>query len=143
MPRNITDIRAWFGVVNQVSYAFSMTNKMLPFREPLKSSTPFRWDEDLDALFEEWKAAILSDINEGMKIFDKNKPTCLATDWSKAGIGFWLFQKHCHCPEQELFCCKSGWRTILIGSRFTHPAESRYAPIEGEALAVANALDKV
>ena len=29
-----------------------------------------------------------------------------------------------------------------MGSRFTHPAESRYAPIEGEALAVADALDK-
>lgn len=30
----------------------------------------------------------------------------------------------------------------LVGSRFTHPAESRYAPIEGEALAVADALEK-
>ena len=30
----------------------------------------------------------------------------------------------------------------MVGSRFTHPAESRYAPIEGEALAVADALDK-
>ena len=30
----------------------------------------------------------------------------------------------------------------LVGSRFTHAAESRYAPIEGEALAVADALDK-
>ena len=29
-----------------------------------------------------------------------------------------------------------------MGSRFTHPAESRYAPIKGEALAVADALDK-
>ncbi len=29
-----------------------------------------------------------------------------------------------------------------MGSRFTHAAESRYAPIEGEALAVADALDK-
>ena len=29
----------------------------------------------------------------------------------------------------------------LVGSRFTHTAESRYAPIEGEALAVAHALD--
>ena len=29
-----------------------------------------------------------------------------------------------------------------MGSRFTHPAESRYAPAEGEALAVADALDK-
>ena len=29
-----------------------------------------------------------------------------------------------------------------MGSRFTHATESRYAPIEGEALAVADALDK-
>ena len=30
-PQNITDIRSWFGLVNQVSYAFSMADKMLPF----------------------------------------------------------------------------------------------------------------
>ncbi len=30
----------------------------------------------------------------------------------------------------------------MVGSRFTHSAESRYAPIEGEALAVADALEK-
>ena len=35
-----------------------------------------------------------------------------------------------------------GWKITLVGSRFTHAAESRYAPIEGEALAVADALDK-
>lgn len=32
---------------------------------------------------------------------------------------------------------------MLVGSRFTHAAESRFAPVEGEALAVADALDKV
>ncbi len=31
---------------------------------------------------------------------------------------------------------------MLAGSRFTSPAESRYAPIEGEALAVTYALEK-
>ena len=31
---------------------------------------------------------------------------------------------------------------MLVRSRFTHPAESCYSPIEGEALAVADALDK-
>ena len=30
----------------------------------------------------------------------------------------------------------------MVGSRFTHAAESRYAPVEGEALALADALDK-
>jgi hypothetical protein len=58
---------------------------------------------------------------------DKSKPTSLATDWSKTGIGFWLFQKHCNCASTKPFCCRTGWKITLI---------------EGEALAVADALDK-
>ena len=53
-----------------------------------------------------------------------------------------MFQRHCSCPQRELFCCKDGWRITLLGSRFTHAAESRYAAIEGEALAVAEALQR-
>ena len=41
-----------------------------------------------------------------------------------------------------MFCCPTGWRITLVDSRFTHSAEPRYAPVEGEALAVADALDK-
>ena len=58
------------------------------------------------------------------------------------GIGFWLFQKHRNCPGNKPFCCRDGWKITLAGSRFTHPAESRYAPVEGEALAVADAPNK-
>ncbi len=90
----------------------------------------------------ESKRAIVSEIEEGVRIFDKSKPTCLATDWSKVGIRFWLFQKQCECQKTELFCCPTGWKITLVGSRFTHSAESRYAPVEGEALAVVDALDK-
>ncbi|CAG2222073.1 unnamed protein product [Mytilus edulis] len=64
------------------------------------------------------------------------------TDWSKSGLGFWLFQKHCNCQKLLPFCCNEGWKITLVGSRFTHGAESRYAPVEGEALAVVDALDK-
>ena len=141
-PQSLTDVRSWFGLVNQVSYAFSMADTMLPFRELLKPSHTFHWDETLHQAFEQSKHTIINEIHNGVKIFDKTKPTCLATDWSKHGIGYWLFQKHCSCPSNDLFCCKQGWKITLVGSRFTHAAESRYAPIEGEALAVADALDK-
>ena len=40
-PQNLTDVRSWFGLVNQVSYAFSMADTMLPFRELLKPSNTF------------------------------------------------------------------------------------------------------
>ena len=53
-----------------------------------------------------------------------------------------LVTTHCQCPSTEPFCCNTGWKIALVGSRFTHATESRYAPVEGEALAVADALDK-
>ena len=135
-------MRFWFGLINQVSYAYAITDCMLPFRQLLKPGTPFHWDDTLNQLCKESKAVIASEIEKGVHIFDKSKPTCLATDWSKSGIGFWLFQKHCKCASKKPFCCPTGWKIALVGSRFTHPAESRYAPVEGEALAVADALDK-
>ena len=125
-----------------MSYTLSMTERMLPFRELLMPGTHFAWNEELQELFEESKRIIANDIQEGVTIFDPTKPTCFATDWSKTGFGFWLLQKHCSCPEVKPFCCPSGWKITLVGSRFTHAAESRYAPIEGEALAVADALEK-
>ena len=96
----------------------------------------------MESLFQESKSKIIQEIEHGVRIFDKSKPTCLATDWSKDGIGFWLLQKHCQCNSIELLCCPDGWKVSLVGSRFTSGAESRYAPVEGEALAVADALDK-
>ena len=119
-----------------------MAELMLPFRDLLKPAVPFHWDGNLDQLFEESQTVITTEIANGVKIFDKTKSTCLATDWSRDGIGFSLFQKHCLRSPTNLFCCQHGWKITLVGSRFTHPAESRYAPIEGEALAVADALDK-
>lgn len=140
-PKNITDARSWFGVINQVSYTSSLADHMAPFRELLKPGSPFRWTTELDDLFNKTKLAIVRDIEHGVQIFDPNRPTCLSTDWSQQGIGYWLLQKHCQCTQIHPLCCKTGWKTTLVGSRFTHPAESRYAPIEGEALAVAYALD--
>ena len=141
-PRNITDIRSWFGLVNQVSYAFSTAPTMLPFRELLRPGSQFYWDSTLEDLFNQSKQRIIKDIEEGVQIFDKKRPTCLATDWSRTGVGFWLFQKHCKCQSTRPLCCTSGWKVTLVGSRFTSAAESRYAPVEGEALAVTYALEK-
>ena len=137
-PKNITDMRSWMGLLNQVAYTFSIAPQMQPFRH-LKPETPFSWTNHLNTLFEE---SIVKEIEEGVRIFDKTKPTCLTTDWSKQGIGFWLMQKHCTCVSEKPGCCHTGWKVCMVGSRFTQQAESNYAPIEGEALAVVYALDK-
>ena len=121
---------------------------MAPFRELLskKKHSKFYWDEELERTFQKSKETIVSLIKEGVCSFELDRVTCLSTDWSKTGLGYMLSQKHCSCPVDELTktytpnCGKGHWKLVLAGSRFTKPAESRYAPIEGEALGVAYGL---
>ena len=91
-PTNITQMRSFFGLVNQVSFAFSMKDTMAPFRELLRPSAVFYWDERLQKLFEESMK-----VEAGVKMFEMDKVTLLATDWSKEGVGFFMFQKSCNC----------------------------------------------
>ena len=141
-PTNISDIRSWFGLVNQVSHYAVLRDIMEPFRKFLSPKCTFEWTDELNELFIKSKALIISAIEEGVKIFDMFKRTCLRTDWSKTGIGFWLMQKHCSCTNQSPGCCAEGWRITLASSRFLKPAERNYAPVEGEALGVAWGLEQ-
>ena len=141
-PSNISDIRSWFGLVNQVSHYSQLRNMMVPFRKFLSPKVKFEWTDELAKLFLESKSRIVEAIKEGVKIFDVSKRTCLSTDYSKTGIGFWLLQKHCSCVEQSPKCCTDGWKITLAGSRFLSDAERNYVAIEGEALAVAWGLEQ-
>ena len=63
-------------------------------------------------------------------------------DWSETGVGFMLEQKHCECDMKEAPYCGPGhWKLVLMGSKFNNDSESRYAPVEGEALAMVFALE--
>ena len=142
VPRNITDIRAFFALVSHVSYAFSTTSALAPFRELLKRDNDFYWDENLQRIFDTSKQKIAEEVTHGIKMFELDRETCLATDWSKSGLGYSLMQKYCSCTDIRPDCCTGGWKLCLVGSRFTSPAESRYAPVEGECLAVADSLKR-
>ena len=140
-PKNISDIRSWFGLVNQVAYAFSKGTIMAPFRDLLKPATKFEWTSQLDKAFLDSKVEIVRLVKDGVKMFDPELVTCLSTDFCKTGLGWILQQKVCACPVISPVCCSTGWRLVLAGGRFTIPAESRYSPTEGEMLAVAAGLE--
>ena len=142
-PTNITGIRSWFGLVNQVAYAFAQSKVMAPFRDLLKTKTgsKFYWDDTLDRLFQHSKDAVARCVEDGVQPFEPHRPTCLSTNWSKTGVGFLLQQKHCQCSiDKAPHCGPAHWKLIFAGSRFLTEAESRYAPIEGEALALVYGL---
>jgi hypothetical protein len=97
-PTSLTDIRSWFGAINQISYTFASAPIMAPFRHLLSFKVPFQWSAELQAAFDASKQEILAQCEKGVRSFDPSLPTALATDWSKLGIGYWLTQKHCSCP---------------------------------------------
>ena len=143
VPKTLTDMRSWFGLVNQVNYALAQCEMMAPFRELLSKKKKFYWDETLNRLFEESKGKIISLIKDGIKTFELNRVTCVTTDWSRNGIGFILSQKHCGCAQPWTpLCGHDHWKIVQAGSRFTTPSESRYSPPEGEALAVVYGLQQ-
>ena len=141
-PRNITDLRSYFALVNQVSPFYAIQPELLPFRELLKKNSVFYWDGVLQKLFEESKTKIANNVLEGITRFEVGRWTGLLTDWCKQGIGYLLVQKHCGCDEITPICCPGGWRVCMVGSRFTSAAEQNYSPVEGEMLAVADGLYK-
>ena len=63
-------------------------------------------------------------------------------DWSKSGIGFFCSRSIVTCVSTQPHCCENGWKIILAGSRFLNLAETRYAPIEGEAVAIVWSLEQ-
>ena len=133
----VTDIKNWFGLVNQVAHYPQLRNAVEPFRKFLSPKVPLEWNEELNAVFEYSKECIIDAIKEDVKIFDITRGTCLYTNWSIKGIGYFLSQQHCDCSSREFGCCLNEWRITLAGSRFLRDSEHNYAPVEGEGLAVA------
>ena len=76
-----------------MSYAFSNSDIMLPFRNLLKPLTEFVRTQELKNCFEKSKEQLIAAIEIGVKIYNPKKTTALYTDWSKTGIGFVLLQK--------------------------------------------------
>lgn len=141
-PASTTDVRSWFGLVNQVTNYAQLRDIMAPFKPFLSPRCKFEWSPDLEASFEASKKIIVEAMREGVEIFDTQRRTCLRPDWSNRGIGYFLLQQHCDCQSAIPDCCQSGWKITLAESRFLSPAEQGYAAIEGEALAVAWGLEQ-
>ena len=98
-PTSTTDIRSWFGLVNQVTNYAQLRDTMKPFKPFLSPKTRFLWSPDLESAFNSSKQEIVSAIKHGVEIFDLGRRTCLRPDWSKLGIGYFLSQKYCDCKS--------------------------------------------
>ena len=131
-PQSLTDLRSFFGLVNQVApFSDEIAELLEPLRPLLSSKRSFTWNSDHEMAFTAARKTLSS--ARTLAYFDQTRPTLLSTDASRLkGLGFLLQQKQ---PDGT-------WRVIQAGSRFLTDAESRYATIELELLAVAWAVRK-
>jgi hypothetical protein len=130
-PKNLTDLRSWFGLVNQLgNFSPDITQIMEPFRPLLQKNSCYLWLPEHEQAFNEAKRRLSSP--PVLTYFAVNRPTLLATDASRLhGLGFVLLQM-----------VDGVWKTVQAGSRFLTPTESRYAMIELEALGACWAMKK-
>ena len=89
----------WFGLVEQLSLAFTNTKEMGAFRDLLSTKEEFSWNETLQREFEAGRQTIADKVEEGVKLFRVGRPTALVTDWSKESLRYVLLQKQCSCSE--------------------------------------------
>ena len=74
------------------------------FRELLRPLAEFYWDVKFQELFEEARDEVVKKVDAGVKMFELDRVTCLATDWWKEGVGLFMIQKYCSCHDIKMGC---------------------------------------
>ena len=131
-PTNVTDLRSFFGLANQLAnFTSDIAAKLEPLRPLLKKNREFCWDEVQDEAFLAAREALAT--SPVLAYYDPRKETALEVDASRLhGLGFVLQQRQ---TDGE-------WRMVQAGSRFLSETETRYAMIELELLGIAWAVRK-
>ena len=73
VPENITDMRSYWALVNQVSNNYATQPHLAPFRELMKKNTKWYWDDVLQQLFDQSRAFIAKELQEGITRYDITK----------------------------------------------------------------------
>ena len=86
-PKNPTDLRSWFRLINQVAGYGHLCKTLDPFLSP---KVKFEWTDELQTAFKAGKLEIVKAIEEGVEIFNPHLHMCLRTDWLKEAMGYYL-----------------------------------------------------
>ena len=131
VPQTITDLRSFLGLANQLNLCPDLAHATNPLRSLLKKGVAWNWLPEHQESFEKTKE-ILSH-NSMLKHYDVKKEVELLTDASRLhGIGYALTQRDVEGRINIVQC----------GSRSLTGAETRYATIELELLAIVWAIRK-
>ena len=123
-PEDVSGVRRFLGMFNQLAkFVPHVSDHTKPLRDLLVKDTTWMWTEVHSKAFTE-----LKDILKSASVlahYDVNKPVILSADSSSYGLGAVLYQQ----VQKE-------WKPVAYTSRSLEAAETRYATIEKESLAI-------
>lgn len=130
-PKSVTELRSFFGLVEQLAgFSSDVAAAKGPLRPLLSAKNEFVWTGDHDAAFAAVKLALVQP--PVLDHFDPALETSLQVDASrKNGMGYALLQRH---GDQ--------WKLVDANSRWCSDTETRYAIVELELAAVEWAMRK-
>ena len=124
-PENLTQLRAFLGLVNYYSkFMPNLASVLHPLYQLLQKDVKFKWTAETQKAFEKVKTLITAETV--LTHYDPDLPVRLACDSSAYGLGAVI--SHVMENGEE--------RPIAFASRSLNSAEKNYAQIHKEALAI-------
>ena len=125
-PKDKKELHTFLGMATYMSsFIPNLADHTAPLRNLLKENVDFAWNPSHLKAFEKVKALICTTTT--LAYYDRNEPVVLHVDASIKGLGAALFQND---------------KPIAFASKALTPAETRYANIERELLAVVYGCEK-
>ena len=127
VPTDKKGVERLLGTVNELGkFIPNLATVTEPIRVLLRKDTEFQWSHEQDKALQEIKSILTKDGGQVLRFFDVQKPVTISRDASPTGLGRLLLQDKC---------------PVAYASRSLTNAESRYAQIEKELLAVQFSLE--
>ena len=115
-PTNITELRRFLGIVNQLNkFSSNLADHMKPLHDLLSSQNQWMWGERQNKAFQEVKAALIS--SQTLCAFNPTLETIVSADASSFGLGAVLRQRQGAASNGLHFESAVGHREKLCPNR--------------------------
>ena len=130
-PKNVSELKSYLGLLNYYGpFLPNLSSVVHPLNKLLRKDTKWEWSESCEKAFLASKKLLTS--NKLLTFYDPKKPLRLACDASSYGLGAVIS----HIMEDGTE------RPVAYASRTLSAAESNYAQVEREALAIVFGVKK-
>ena len=131
-PTDKQQLQSFLGMVNYMgTFIPNLSHHTEPLRVMLKKDNVFHWEEQQTRSFQQVKTLIVKANTTPLRYYDRNLPVTVQADTSLRGLGACLIQQH-----------KGKDQPIAFASKSLTDAETRYANIERELLAIVFACQR-